>query len=98
MGGAIGGLIVICLTILGIVLIRRKHGAKLQATSPTSHANYGRNNFADDAPLHAHELGDSKKKHHWDGSYGPVELYSGRHINTEPVELSGGMGTPRGFK
>jgi hypothetical protein len=87
--GAIGSLIVICLTILGIVLMRRKHGAKVQAISPTSCENQGRNNFADDAPLHAHELGDFEK---------PAELYSGDHVNTKLVELSGDMGTPRGIK
>jgi hypothetical protein len=85
-GGAIGGLIVIFLTILGIVLIRRKHGAKVQAISPTNGENQGRNDFADDAPLNAHELGDLEK---------PADLYTGEHDNTKPFELSGDVGTPR---
>lgn len=88
-GGAIGGLIVICLTILGIVLIRRKRGVKGQETMPPGRTNYGRNEFADDVPLHAHSLVDLKKNNHWDSRHGPVEMYSGHHVNTEPVELSG---------
>ena len=89
MGGAIGGLTVICLTILGIVLIRHKHGANIQAILPTSCENQDRNNFADEAPLHAQELGDFKK---------PAELYSGDHVNTDIIELSSTEGTPRIIK
>ncbi|KAH6642465.1 hypothetical protein C7974DRAFT_327784 [Boeremia exigua] len=80
-GGAIGGLIVICLTVLGVVLIRRKHGLKGQGTSPPGHTNHGWNEFADDAS------GDVKKNNHWVSNHGPVEMYSGHHVNMEPVEL-----------
>ncbi|KAF1969438.1 hypothetical protein BU23DRAFT_476798 [Bimuria novae-zelandiae CBS 107.79] len=97
-GGAIGALTVICLTILGIVLIRRKHGVKGQAMSPPDHTHHGRNEFVDDATLHAHNSGDAQKNYHWDSSHGLVEMYSGHHVNMEPVELSGQVqctGTPK---
>jgi hypothetical protein len=88
-GGAIGGLTVICLTMLGIVLIRRKHGVKGHMISLPGRNNHGRNEFADDVTLHAHNSEDIKKNYHWGSSHGPVEMYSGHHVNTEPVELSG---------
>jgi hypothetical protein len=100
-GGAIGGLTVICLTILGIVLIRRKNGGKGRATSLSGHGNHGRNDFADDATLHVHNPGDAKNNYHWGGSHGPVEMYSGHHVNIEPVELAGQaqyMHTPKATK
>jgi hypothetical protein len=100
-GGVIGGLTVICLTILGIVLIRRKHGVKGQVMSPPGHTNHGWIEFADSTTPHARNSGDSKKNYHRGGSHGPVEMYSGHHVNMEPVELSGQvqcMDTPKGTK
>lgn len=98
MGGTIGGLIVICLTILGFTLIRRKNGANVQATAPTNNDHHGRNDLANDAPLHAQRQGDFEKPHHWNGSRDPVELYSGRHGNTDFIELSSSEATPRRIK
>jgi len=86
-GGAIGGLTVICLTILGIVLVRRKHGDKGPAKSPPSHTQYDGNEFPEVVP-HAQKYGNFYNNHHWDSSYGPVEMYSGNHVEMEPVELS----------
>ena len=89
----------ICLTILGIVIIRRKHGVKGQAMSPPDHTNHGWNEFVDDTTLHAHSSRDAKKNFRWNSRHGPVEMYSGHHVNMEPVELPGQMhrmGTPKG--
>ncbi|KAF2851232.1 hypothetical protein T440DRAFT_529240, partial [Plenodomus tracheiphilus IPT5] len=88
-GGAAGGLTVICLTILGIVLIRRKNGVKGQATSPTGYTHHGRNDFAEDATLHVNNSAGTQKNYHCDSSHGPVDMYSRQHVNMDPVELSG---------
>jgi hypothetical protein len=77
-GGAIGGLTVICLTILGIILIRRKRGVEGKVMSPSEHSLQGRD-----------EPGGVQKIYHWDSSHGPVEMYSEHHISIEPVELPG---------
>ncbi|KAH9859586.1 hypothetical protein IAQ61_011367 [Plenodomus lingam] len=88
-GGAISGLTVICLTILGIVLIRRKHGAKRQATSAPDHVPHGENAFSDDAALDTYNSRDAQKSYLWDASHGPVELQGGRDLHVEAVELPG---------
>jgi hypothetical protein len=88
-GGAIGGLTVICLTILGIIYIRRKHSVKGYAMSLPDHTHGGRNGFADGPTLHAHNAGDAQKNYHWDSSHGPVEIDSGPYIQMQPVELPG---------
>ncbi|KAH9862847.1 hypothetical protein J1614_010940 [Plenodomus biglobosus] len=89
-GGAIGGLCVICLTILGIVLIRRKHGLdKRLAMSPPGHNHHGLIEPTEDAVLHANHSGGAQKNYHWDSSHGPVEMYGGHYVNMELVELSG---------
>jgi hypothetical protein len=79
-GGAIGGLTVICLTVLGIVLIhvRRKHGVEGKSMLPSNHSLHGRD-----------EPGGVQKTYNWDSSHGPVEMYSGHHIDIAPVELPG---------
>ncbi|KAH3906114.1 hypothetical protein HBH56_208680 [Parastagonospora nodorum] len=101
-GGVLGGLALICLTILGTVLIRRKHGAQGKAISPPDHTHYDRNGFTDNVPLYAHDSEDLQKYYHREDSQGPVEMYSGPHpVNVEPVELPGQvqlMDTTRGIK
>ncbi|KAH4016346.1 hypothetical protein HBI81_194570 [Parastagonospora nodorum] len=101
-GGVLGGLALICLTILGTVLIRRKHGAQGKAISPPDHTHYDRNGFTDNVPLYAHDSEDLQKYYHREDSPGPVEMYSGPHpVNVEPVELPGQvqlMDTTRGIK
>lgn len=87
-GGVIGGLIVVCLTILGTVLIRRKHGVKGQVVSPPGRDHHGWNEFVDGTTLHARNSGDTKNNYHWGSIHDPVEMYSGHHVNMEPVELS----------
>jgi hypothetical protein len=57
--------------------------------SPPGYTHHGQNELADDATLHAHDSGDAQKNHHWDNSHDPIEMYSGHHVNTEPVELCG---------
>jgi hypothetical protein len=76
-GGALGGLIVICLTILGVILIRRKHGVKEQAIPYPGYAHNGHGELKDSA----------QKIYGWDSSHGPVEMYSEHHISAAPVEL-----------
>lgn len=68
---------------------------------PPGHSNHGWNEFAGDVAPHARSSGDDKENNHWGSSHGPVELYSGYHVNMEPVELSGqvqSMKTPKGAK
>ncbi|EOA82826.1 uncharacterized protein SETTUDRAFT_56043, partial [Exserohilum turcica Et28A] len=88
-GGAIGGLSVICLTILGVLLIRRKRrvGEKTDQspgdiyddqTAPTDDTRYGG----------YHSL-YAKKGAHWDSSHGPVEMHAGYTASSEPIELMG---------
>jgi hypothetical protein len=77
-GGAVGGLTVICLTILGIITIRRKRGVEGKAMSPSDHSVQRR-----DGPSGV------QKTYHWDSSHGPIEMYSEHHISIEPVELPG---------
>jgi hypothetical protein len=76
-GGALGGLIVICLTILGVILIRRKHGVGVQAIPYPGYAHNGHGELKDNA----------QKMYGWDSSHGPVEMYSEHHISAAPVEL-----------
>ncbi|KAH5971991.1 hypothetical protein HBI85_062000 [Parastagonospora nodorum] len=101
-GGVLGGLALICLTILGTVIIRRKHGAQEKAISPPDYTHYDRNGFTDNVPLYAHDSEDLQKYYHREDSQGPVEMYSGPHpVNVEPVELPGQvqlMDTTRGIK
>ncbi|KAH6288729.1 hypothetical protein HBI39_214580 [Parastagonospora nodorum] len=101
-GGVLGGLALICLTILGTVIIRRKHGAQGKAISPPDHTHYDRNGFTDNVPLYVHDSEDLQKYYHREDSQGPVEMYSGPHpVNVEPVELPGQvqlMDTARGIK
>jgi len=80
-GGVIGGLTVICLIILGVVLIRRKHGTKEQAVQPPDYTYNDPNNFANNA--------ESTQNSRWDSSYGPVEMREGHHVNMDPAELPG---------
>jgi hypothetical protein len=96
-GGVVGGLTVICLTVLGVSLIRRKRGATeyhgvaghhgvpeqmMQQHPPTY-------DFANDAELSTHNSRYVPKGYHWDSSHGPVEMHGGYRVNTEPVELQG---------
>ncbi|KAH4801682.1 hypothetical protein HBH61_191910 [Parastagonospora nodorum] len=101
-GGVLGGLSLVCLTILGTVIIRRKHGAQEKAISPPDYTHYDRNGFTDNVPLYAHDSEDLQKYYHREDSQGPVEMYSGPHpVNVEPVELPGQvqlMDTTRGIK
>jgi hypothetical protein len=78
-GGALGGLIVICLTILGAILIRRKHGVKEQAMPYPGYTHNGQGELNDNA----------QKPYGWDSSHDPVEMDSEHHISAAPVELSG---------
>lgn len=101
-GGVLGGLSLICLTILGTVLIRRKHGAGGKAISPPNHTHHDPNGFTDNVPLYAHDSEGLQKYYHRDGSQSPVEMYSAtHHVNVEPVELPGQVqltDTTRGIK
>jgi hypothetical protein len=80
-GGVIGGLTLICLTVLGVFLIRRRRGATPSSQKPLS------GDPSDDAGLVVHGSRNMQKGYHWDSSHGPVEMYSSHHVNTEPVEL-----------
>jgi hypothetical protein len=90
----VGGLTVICLTVLGVLLIRRKrgateagghHGVPEQVTQqhPPTY------DFANDAELSTHNSRYIPKGYHWDSSHDPVEMHGGHYVNTEPVELQG---------
>ncbi|OAG23618.1 hypothetical protein CC77DRAFT_1017273 [Alternaria alternata] len=84
-GGVIGGLTVICLTILGVVLIRRKRGTTEKVAQPLGYTYDHPSNFVElstDSSTHL------QKGQHWDNNHGPVEMY-GYHVNVEPVELPG---------
>ncbi|KAF1837352.1 hypothetical protein BDW02DRAFT_544277 [Decorospora gaudefroyi] len=88
-GGVLGGLALICLTILGVVLIRRKRGAKGEAVYPPGYAYNDGNDFANTAESNSHNSRYIQKRYHCDSSHGPVELHGGHHTIIEPVELPG---------
>lgn len=56
---------------------------------PSSRADHGQSEFVDDASSHAHGSQDATKNDHRVSTHGPVEMYSGHHVNVEPVELAG---------
>ncbi|KAF2730041.1 hypothetical protein EJ04DRAFT_587225 [Polyplosphaeria fusca] len=98
-GGVIGALAMICLTILGIFFIRRlKLSSSAAAATDPAHAppRYDHTqHYSDDVP----ELLDAStnKYGRWSVSHGPVELTDPRALGSAtPVEIGGTEGRGRG--
>jgi hypothetical protein len=92
-GGVIGGITVICLTIVGIIFIRRNHAVQGQAMPLSDQSHKGQSGFADYATLHIHNQEYTQKNHHGYSSHHLVEMYSGTHADMEPAELPGSRTT-----
>lgn len=73
----------ICMTIISVLFLRRKHGVKGQVMSRLGHDNHDRSKLKDD------DAEATQKKWRQSSGHAPVEMYSGNYINMEPVELSG---------
>jgi hypothetical protein len=80
---------VICLTILGVVLIRRKRGAPEQTVQPPDYTYNPQDDSAHNAELSTHNSRYMPKGYQWDSSHGPVEMSEGHHVNMVPAELPG---------
>jgi hypothetical protein len=80
---------VICLTILGVVLIRRKRGATEQPIQPPAYNYNDQNDFQNTAELSSHHSTYLQKGYHSDSSHGPVEMHGGHHVKEEVIELPG---------
>jgi hypothetical protein len=79
----------ICLTVLGVVLIRRKRGATKQPMQPPGYTYNDRNDFPNTAELGSHHSTYVQKGYQWDSSHGPVEMNGSHHVKEEIVELPG---------
>ncbi|XP_014556195.1 hypothetical protein COCVIDRAFT_38247 [Bipolaris victoriae FI3] len=85
-GGVIAALTVICLTILGVLLIRRKHLIAHKTAKLPDYTYDGQS-----APTMDTAYGSVRgpKGYQWDSSHGPVEMQGGYAGNSEPFELMG---------
>lgn len=79
----------ICLTVLGVFLIRRKRGASKDKDQPSGHTYGLRDEFAQEPELSMGNTRHIRKAYQWDSRRGPVEMSGGHHVNMEPAELPG---------
>ncbi|KAF5848728.1 hypothetical protein GGP41_009842 [Bipolaris sorokiniana] len=85
-GGVIAALTVICLTILGVLLIRRKHLIAYKTAKPPEYTYDGQSASTTDT---AYGCVRAPKGYQWDSSHGPVEMQGEYAENSEPFELMG---------